>query len=149
MHSFDWIEFIDLAERTFARTSVLLEQDRGALWEQKTQAALRTAISRAYYGAFQEAFYYSKDVERDPEISKGGEGDRDKKHKYIIKKYKDSAQDEQRKTIGVKLDSLRRRRNSVDYEKNLRLGLDELETAVHDARKVIEQLEQIKHRPRT
>jgi len=103
---FDWSEFLDLAQ-------ALAKQTVAPSWQ---EAALRSAVSRAYYAAFCKARNHLRDREghRIPATGRA--------HQYVRDKFKKSP-DKTRKRIGSDLDRLRSDRNRVDYD-DVVLALD-------------------------
>lgn len=91
--SFDWEKFVDLAES--------IQQ------QIKTEESFRTAISRAYYGAFCK----SRDLLGFGSYTKSDV------HSKVINQLKYSKDLDDRK-IGQFLDALRKERNNADYDGN-------------------------------
>jgi uncharacterized protein (UPF0332 family) len=96
---FDWTTYLDLARELAGRGS-------GPSFE---EARLRSAISRAYYAAFKQAFNYLCD--KDPTIRFQREG----VHQYVYEKFWYS-RDAGWRRVGSELDRLRRLRNRADYD---------------------------------
>jgi len=79
-----------------------------------SQSRLRTAISRAYYGAFREASSFMLDVDGDRHLSDNARNKADD-HQYVIDQFKRKG-DALRRGIGEALFDMRKRRNQVDYD---------------------------------
>ncbi len=99
--NFDWSDYLDFAQTLVASKATYPSQE----------AALRTAISRAYYSAFCKSRNYLRDIDniqnsRTAEI-----------HKLVQETLKNS-ENKNRKKIGTNLERLRRIRNKADYEDN-------------------------------
>ena len=118
--SFYWSHYIEIA--TF-----LLEH----INEVNEEAALRSAISRAYYAAFCHAKYYAKD-------NFGFEpSDTVEDHKKLREYFKS----QEMIAIGRKLEQLRRWRNSCDYDDpSHRATHQNAKSAIKQAENVIETL---------
>lgn len=97
--SFDWSEYLNLA----------LELAGQAASPAGQEARLRTAISRAYYGAFCKGRNHLRDKDG-RRIPSGGQV-----HQYVRDEFKKST-DKLRKQIGHNLDRLRSDRNKADYD---------------------------------
>jgi len=119
--NFDWTHYIRLAES--------LEREAGKLadWE----SCLRSAISRAYYGAFGRAkevavAYDGLTLTRTPQD-----------HRRIIRHFRGSPH-RIRRRIGVALDRLRRARNQADYD-------DQFSGLQHETSLSLQRARQIEH----
>src|ERR1700722_495769 len=91
--AFDWKDYIAIAEQLVS-------------YNNPTDAQMRSATSRAYYGAF-HLCRLKKGIqtgEKTPDI-----------HKVIINSYKNS-DDQTERSIGVHLFNLRHNRNEADYD---------------------------------
>ncbi len=95
--TFDWTDYLHLARQLAART------------EEWPEAALRSAISRSYYGAFCGARNHLRDKENQ-RIPPGAAA-----HAKVRDVFEKS-RDEPRKEIAFYLDTLRRSRNRADYD---------------------------------
>ncbi len=121
--SFQWKTYIDLAERLHQESETFAE----------TEACQRSAISRAYYGAFGLA--------REPSVKEGlalthtGED-----HKNVEQHFRRSSQ-KFRKQIGIELSRLKRLRNKADYDDLIPRLPKETIKAVTLARKIEINLE--------
>ena len=117
--SFKWFDYIDLADR---------------LIQDASEAAYRSAISRAYYGAF----CLARDT---AQLSDYGKTD---VHKVVADQYLHSSEGKKR-LIGNKLEELRRNRNRADYndpfDQNRHINLKSLASiSVHMAKKIAQDL---------
>jgi uncharacterized protein (UPF0332 family) len=90
--SFDWRDYLKLA---------------GTLASAESEAARRTAVSRAYYAAYHQAKIYLTDT-----TQLNGE-----KHEHVIAVLKHHRMRDQRDT-GLQLERLKRFRESADYIQN-------------------------------
>ncbi len=88
--SFDWVEYLDLAEELAGYPVNPASQE----------AKLRSSISRAYYAAFSKARNYLRDIEG---LSLSGTGE---DHRRVREEFKNSP-DRVRKKIGNDVDHLR------------------------------------------
>jgi uncharacterized protein (UPF0332 family) len=104
--SFDWSDFLKLAES-------LARAERASSLE---EAALRSAVSRAYYAAFCLSRNYARDRGR---IALTGQA----RDHGIVKDYFKYSRVRDHKKIGTKLDRLRDNRNCADYDDDLRGNL--------------------------
>jgi uncharacterized protein (UPF0332 family) len=115
---FDWVEFLELAERLIA-------------WR-GDPAAERSAISRAYYAVFHKAKAYF--------VLRGGrltfQGD---DHGLVADWFKDSADRDLRK-IGLDVERLRRLRRVADYDERFAHPSSEAQTAVALARRTADAI---------
>lgn len=78
------------------------------------QAKLRTAVSRAYYGAFREAFFFARDEDK-LAVFRDESRKKTEDHALLIQIYQ-SKSDSARKLIADKLWLLRKKRNTFDYD---------------------------------
>ena len=99
MVSFDWSEYLNLANKLIRSGSVLSADE----------ACQRTAISRAYYAAYCQARNLARD--RGWVILTG----KTKDHAIVKNHFKNSRQ-RNKKRIGIILERLRDARNDADYE---------------------------------
>ena len=97
--NFDWAHYITLAEE--------LEREAGKLADR--DSCLRTAISRAYYGAFGLARRVAI-TQDDLTLTRGPQV-----HREVISHFRNSSH-RIRRQIGLDLDRLRRVRNQADYD---------------------------------
>lgn len=97
--SFDWLDYLDVADELAGFRSV----------PANSEAKLRSAVSRAYYGAFCKARNRLRDVDG---VSLTGTG---KDHQLVQEEFEASG-DANRQSIGVSLRRLRQQRNLVDYD---------------------------------
>lgn len=104
MLAFDWSKYLDLARSLQGQHDVLLRE-----------AALRSAVSRAYYAAFCHARNYARD--RQGFIPTGTSKD----HRLVRQHF----QGRKEFDIADKLDELRQWRNDCDYA-DLVAGLSQL-----------------------
>ncbi|NOX63716.1 MAG: hypothetical protein GXP42_17465 [Chloroflexi bacterium] len=124
--SFDWTNYIRLAEA--------LEREAGLFSDE--EACLRSAISRAYYGAFGLA--------RDVAVSQDGLilSRSPKDHVRVIAHFRRSSQ-KTRRRIGLDLDRLRRVRNRADYEALLLKPKQTTATALRRAQGIERELDRL------
>ena len=111
-----WSKYISVAEE-------LHEKSNGS------EAKLRSATSRAYYGAFMQVRN-----EKGYKKEKGSEI-----HQRIIKDLKES-EDDNEITIGSLLSDLRVERNDADYDDDYKTTPDETKTNIDKAKKIQELL---------
>lgn len=113
--SFGWKDYIDLAEN---------------LLEHSEESCLRSAVSRAYYGAFC--------------IARNAKGFKDSTggniHRKVINEYKNSS-DKNERDIGQILDKLRRARNNADYNEDKPVTKGIAERAVISAKYILTSME--------
>lgn len=107
--SFDWSDFLKLAES-------LARAERASVLE---EAALRSAVSRAYYAAFCASRNHARDL---GEIILTGLA---RDHGIVKDHYKHSGVRDYQK-IGTWLERLRDNRNCADYDDDLRGNLKSL-----------------------
>ena len=121
MMAFDWGKYIVLAEELGARS--------------EDEAALRSAVSRAYYAAFgkarnhlhQENIHFPKNVSA---------------HTVVWNKFREDAE-EHRKVIGTIGDRLRRSRNKADYDDDFFPVASVAQDAILKAKSLIGYLENL------
>ena len=144
---FDFSEFVELAKLLSNEVTSLESQSLSAVNSPQVQAKVRTAISRAYYGAFQEVFLYTRDVLQDQEtLISRGRGTGPFKHEYIAELYATDKFSKKKREIGTKLNNLRRSRNFSDYDAKPSVKrISEARNAVTDAVYVLEKLEEIQN----
>lgn len=118
---FDWHGFLQVAEDLAARND---------------EAGLRSAISRAYYGAFCSARNHLRDHEG-VHITKTGAG-----HRIVWDEFEASPDGDRRQIakLGVRL---RRSRNKADYDDEVNRLADLADDAIADAEQVLELLQQL------
>lgn len=116
--SFQWKTYIDFAERLHQESETFAE----------TEACQRSAISRAYYGAFGLARKVA--VNEGLTLTHKGED-----HKNVEQHFRRSSQ-KLRKQIGIELNRLRRLRNKADYDELIPKLPKETTKAVILARKI-------------
>lgn len=117
--SFDWSEYIILAEK-------LIENSSG-------EAEMRSATSRAYYGAFIQCRNFKRYNVKTTDI-----------HQKVIGEFKGSDSSIEN-IIGNFLDSLRIKRNDSDYDGFKTPTLLETKQNISTARRIIDKLEEIKN----
>lgn len=100
--SFDWSDFLKLAE-SLARAEIASSLE---------EAALRSAISRAYYAAYCASRNHARDLGG---ITLTGQA----RDHGIVKEYFKHSRVRDHKKIGAKLDHLRDNRNCADYDDDL------------------------------
>ncbi len=116
--AFEWSHYIDLAEELNSATA--------------TDAKMRTAISRAYYGVFcicrrkkdMHLVYYEHI------------------HKEVVKRYKES-ENSCEYTIGNILDGLRKKRIEADYTAIYPITWQQTKIDINQARSIINLFERI------
>jgi len=101
--SWDWGDYLALA------SDLAKEANRPPLQEAK----YRSAISRAYYSAFQKAYDRLTQVD-----GKAMPSVKTNKHYWVIQDF-ESSKDKTRRKIGADLDRLRRDRNVADYDRTI------------------------------
>lgn len=116
--SFSWHEYITLAEKL----------NNG----NPSQAEMRTATSRAYYGAF----CLSRNKKG---LSTDRRGDI---HRFVIDLYKRSG-DSTEFSIGNYLDGLRRKRNEADYDGSYKPTWQETQRHIKDAKNIVRLLDSL------
>jgi uncharacterized protein (UPF0332 family) len=118
---FDWQDFLRVAEDLAARGD---------------EAALRSAISRAYYAAFCSARNYLRDVQGRT-IPKTGAA-----HRIVWDEFEAGSDNSRRQvaTLGVRL---RRSRNRADYDDELARVADIANDAIHNANNVLDLLQDL------
>ncbi len=123
--SFQWEYYIELAEK--------LEQESTAFAD--PEACQRSAISRAYYGAFGLA--------REIAAREGvGLSFRADDHRILKQHFRQSTH-KTRRQIGLSLDRLRRLRNIADYDLSFPKLAKEVKKALLKAREIEQQLQNI------
>lgn len=100
--SFDWTEFLTLAE------ALKSAPDSPG----PPEAALRSSVSRAYYAAF----HYAMNVAREEGFTPSGSGD---DHKNVPRHFRRHKTNGTRRKIALELDRLRDNRRKADYEDTL------------------------------
>jgi uncharacterized protein (UPF0332 family) len=121
--SFDWSHYLDLAEELIER----------AANSPNAEADLRSAVSRAYYGAFHQARLYLKDafgiaIERDA---------------YSHAQVRRAFQDRQYYKIAANLSRMRVDRNKADYDDTITNLLHLARENLRRANNVISELDNI------
>lgn len=96
-------------------------------------AAIRTAVSRAYYSAFHASLDL---LVRKGEFTPTGDGSDHGKIVYAFQTHTNAP----RKQIGTWLDRLKNRRRLADYEAEATVDLNMAKAALADARRVSEYL---------
>ena len=113
--SFDWKDYVYLAEELLSR---------------QEESALRSSISRAYYGVFCIA-----------RNKKGYKNTTEKNvHQKVISEYKNS-QDRKEQNIGRILDKLRESRNKADYNEDRPIDKSLAERMVYSAKQILRSME--------
>jgi len=120
---FDWAEYLNLAD---------------ALAGQSNQAALRSAVSRAYYAAFHRA---SQKLIDEQQIYRS-DPTQPRKHKAIWDMYRDST-DANRQRIGVKGDRLRKNRTDADYNDAFITNITAVTSCIGTARSLCKSIDQL------
>lgn len=96
--NYNWTDYIELSEK-------LLEKD---IFPELVESAKRSAISRAYFGAF----CLARNLLAEKGWLKVKNNIQDHKN---VKNFFENSSDKTKKKIGTKLDRLRKRRNEADY----------------------------------
>lgn len=120
---FDWANFLKLAEK---------------LVEQTDQAALRSAVSRAYYASYHRALGKLLDEGQMHRIDPTQPG----KHKVIWDLYRDSV-DDKRRQVGIKGDRLRKDRTNADYNNTFEANVPMARQCVNSAKFLCQSIEQL------
>ncbi len=120
--SFDWLEYFKLAEELLGKSSFLASDE----------SKIRSAISRAYYAAFNQAklFLETQDKLTIPNYNV---------HQYVIHQLQNSS-DTTRRKIGNRLLVLRDYRNQADYNQNTVFTINNAEESLTLARRIIQVL---------
>jgi hypothetical protein len=140
--TFQFKHFLDLANDLKVDVENRVRAGQITQTDPWAQSRLRGAVSRAYYGAFREVFFYSKDIERD--VGLLNLEDPAKAHQYIIGKYKSATTPAERE-IGDKLKSLRKRRNDMDYSlQHQQIRPQELVPVLNEAKTGLANLDTLK-----
>lgn len=126
--SFNWIEYLKLADYLYATNQVC---------SSRYEAHLRAAISRGYYAAFCSARNFARSHDGLLLRNSG------KDHADVKDFYKKN-NDKNKKKIGLNLDRLRKFRNSADYDNEITYDvlIEYTQATLEDANKVILLLEQ-------
>ena len=155
---FDWKEYLELAKEQ--RKSI---PAGNVTIDDKIQAKLRCAISRAYYAVFILAREYLCDIENDPNLTlvarqKAGESVNQRElreaenalrsvHTYVQKCFKASQglskTDSIRQEVSKALRELSDERQEADYESDYQPKVATLDKQIHDAEKALKQIEQL------
>lgn len=115
--SFDWKDYIDLAEELLNRTE---------------ESYHRSSISRAYYGVF--CIAKNKKGYRNYKLKKG-----ENIHWIVINAYKNSS-DINEQNIGRILDKLRKSRNDADYDESRSIDRNLAERVVLSAKQILTRM---------
>jgi len=118
---FDWAQYLVLAEE------LVLRRD--------DEAALRSAVSRAYYAVFCRA--RNRLRQEGAHIPKTG-----KAHTVVWNRYREAAE-ECRRSIGTTGDRLRRSRNKADYNDEFPRLVTVVEDTISKAKRLLESLENL------
>lgn len=122
--SFDWVEFLTLAEA--------LQSDPDS--PGPPEAALRSAVSRAYYAAFHCAL----NVASEEGFDSSGSGD---DHRNVQRHFRHHKTNSTRQKIAIELDRLRNNRSKADYEDTLSSRAESLaHLTINMARNVLNNL---------
>ena len=116
--SFDWLEYLHLAQNLAGQTIVISEQ-----------AKLRSAISRAYYAAFHQAKRFLENKEHLTIPLQNV-------HKFVINQFQNYP-DPVRQKIGNRLQVLRGYRNQADYEESITITIKTCQESLILARRII------------
>lgn len=123
--SFQWKNYIELAERLHQESTTFAE----------TEACQRSAISRAYYGAFGLAREVA--VKEGLTLTYKAED-----HKNVEKHFRRSSR-KSRRQIGIELNRLRRIRNKADYADSITALEKETQKSLIRARHIETDLKKI------
>ncbi|ACK73741.1 conserved hypothetical protein (plasmid) [Gloeothece citriformis PCC 7424] len=123
--TFNWEDYLTLATELFGESSTSSIQE----------ARFRSAISRAYYAAFNQAriFLESRDKVIIPSVNV---------HKYVISQFQTSL-DNRRHKIGNCLLVLRVYRNQADYDPDIIIKNETCQEALVLARRIILSLDNL------
>lgn len=121
--NFDWINYLILAAELSKETSTTANQ----------QAKFRSAVSRAYYAAFNQAKIFLEDRDKIT-IQKTNV------HKAVINQFQNSP-DLTRQKIGNRLQVLRSYRNQADYDAVIAVTAQTCQEAITLARRIILSLD--------
>lgn len=121
--TFSWKHYISLATELCSRTD---------------EPALRSAISRAYYGAF----CYSRNYLVNKSRISSSRNDQAAIHKTVIDYFIDS-EDEDENTAGEYLSNLRKKRNEADYDTNFLVYNENILKIIGNANKVVEIIDDL------
>ncbi len=120
---FNWADYLDLADN---------------LLGQANEAAFRSAVSRAYYAAYNRAL--QKLIEES--LIYRTDPSEPHKHKAIWDRYLDSA-DFPRRRVGLDGDRLRKSRTDADYNNSTPVTLSNANTRVNNARNLYTLIERL------
>jgi hypothetical protein len=101
------------------------------LLRMETQASMRSAISRAYYGAYHHWLTYARSVTDGPFVAPSHNA-----HQELIKWFKQRPNAGE-VAIGDALQDLRRARNAADYELNAQFDFPYAKLTVANCRKCV------------
>lgn len=119
--TFDWSQYLNLAQKLTGTPDNLGDE-----------AALRSAISRAYYAAFIKGRNFLRDKES---VIIPNE----RTHQYVINTFKNHP-DSVRQKIGQRLARLRSYRNQADYEDTISNLVDKTQESLTLSRRIISTL---------
>ena len=122
---FDWAKYLVLAEELGT--------------SRMNEAALRSAISRAYYATFCKARNYLRhEGVRIPNTGKA--------HKIVWDNFRNDI-DQHRRSIGITGDRLRQSRNKADYEDEFPNVTKVVQDSISKAKRLLETLENLDGEP--
>ncbi|TAE60432.1 MAG: HEPN domain-containing protein [Nostocales cyanobacterium] len=140
--NFNWLSYLKVAE-------ILLQEENSSSSQETNlslkEAKIRSSISRAYYSAFCLARNYLRDIEKDSELQNLTTN----VHKYVINKLLE-AENRELRELGEDLRTLRKMRNSVDYDdktKNCYILFTNAEESLNIASKIIKVLDELSKKP--
>jgi uncharacterized protein (UPF0332 family) len=125
--SFDWEEFLILAHELVGKSTRSAHED----------AKMRSAISRAYYAAFNRAKSYLIDKDYDRSIPTDGRAHEEVKNKFL------NHDDERRQRIGTNLERILKDRKRADYNNTFQNLPVQVSLVLKQARQVIELLDKL------
>jgi hypothetical protein len=125
--SFRWRDYIELAQELNGKRTKPYHRD----------AKLRSAISRAYYGAFVEARNFIEDVDG-VNVPKGGAA-----HGFVADYFEYGTANPTRVRIGINLGNLRTLRNLADYENVIYTLPKRVQDSIRLSLQIIKLLDQL------
>jgi uncharacterized protein (UPF0332 family) len=129
--SFDWPRFLELAN-----TLAVKPTNGDVVDQERREAALRSAASRAYYAAFHHAKGYLH--EKYPHLAIAAHGT---SHEQVPEYLKDRERTKIEKGAARRLEDLKRLRKWADYQRTHRATLEaDIEQALRDANSVLTTL---------
>lgn len=140
---FDWQDYLAVARSLYHQS---LQPDNA-----HAEAHARSAISRAYYGAFCLARNYLRDTENDLRLQKGKQYTtvqaESSEHEYVIREFKNRSRTNKAfNRIAENLRRLRDERNTADYgDRTLSSGSNRAKAALKYADFVVNSLQELEN----